>query len=319
MSTPSRTRRLYRAAETAIVKCLRVRRNERFAIVTDAPCRKIAMALYEVAQSLTDPILVEMPVREIHGMEPPQLVAQLLRECDVFIIPTSRSLSHTRARIQACQAGARGATMPGITPSVMIRALNADYARVARLTNRVADLLTRARTARVTSANGTDLTLDLTARPAFSDTGFVHQRGDFSNLPAGEAYAAPLETRSNGIVVIDGSFAPFGLVPAPIRLEVKNGRIASIRNGGKIKAIFDQHGPAERTLAELGIGTNHEAIVTGNVLEDEKALGTVHVAFGNNLGFGGKNRAGIHLDGIIRKPTLWLDKRLIIKNGAFLA
>ena len=72
-------------------------------------------------------------------------------------------------------------------------------------------------------------------------------------------------------------------------------------------------------VAELGIGTNDEAILSGVILEDEKLYGTVHVAFGTNTSFGGTNKADCHYDGIILKPTLYLDDELIIDKGRFVA
>ena len=44
--------------------------------------------------------------------------------------------------------------------------------------------------------------------------------------------------------------------------------------------LLTAHGEDGTSLAELGIGTNEKAILTGNLLEDEKILGTAHVAFG---------------------------------------
>jgi leucyl aminopeptidase (aminopeptidase T) len=71
-------------------------------------------------------------------------------------------------------------------------------------------------------------------------------------------------------------------------------------------------------VAELGIGTNDKALITGNVLEDEKAIGTVHIAFGDNKSMGGKIRVASHLDGVIMDPTVYVDGNLIMKDGKFL-
>ncbi len=312
------TKPLQRAARIVAFDCLAIKPREKAVIVTDAPCRAVGDALWSVLRHHAEAILVEMNPREIHGMEPPQLIAELLNRCDVFIIPTSRSLTHTKARINACRAGARGATMPGITADMMIRTLNADYRRIARLTGRVASRLTSARKARIRTVDGTDLELDLRGRIGDPDTGIVVKSGAFSNLPAGEAYIAPVESKSEGVVVVDGSFAPFGRLSRPVRLEVRHGRIERITGNDRLKAVFDRYGARERVLCELGIGTNYKAIITGNVLEDEKVLGSVHVAFGNNLGFGGRNQASIHLDGVITKPSFWLDDEPVIIKGKLL-
>ena len=72
-----------------------------------------------------------------------------------------------------------------------------------------------------------------------------------------------------------------------------------------------------RNVAELGVGTNKQATLTGNVLEDEKVFGTVHIAFGDNSSMGGKVSVESHLDGILLKPTLIIDGDTIIKDGEF--
>lgn len=66
---------------------------------------------------------------------------------------------------------------------------------------------------------------------------------------------------------------------------------------------------------ELGIGTNDQAIITGNILEDEKVLGTCHVAIGDNSTFGGTVSVASHLDGILRNPSLEVDDKLLLYRG----
>ena len=306
---------LKKAATIVIKDCLHVRGNEKVVIVTDRFCRPIGEALWSVAQDLTDPVLVEITPRSIPGAEPPDLVSKLLISADVFIMPTEFSLTHTQARIQATKNGARGATMPGITVNMMNRTLNADYQRIARLTGKITEKLARTNKVRITTRLGTDLEIIVRGRHAHNDTGIVREPGAFSNLPAGESYIAPVENKSNGVIVVDGSFAPIGKLRQNVTLQVTKGKISKITGNKKMTDIFNTHGPRERVLCELGIGTNYRARITGNVLEDEKVLGTIHVAFGNNLGFGGNNNARIHLDAVLKKPSVWFDNTIVIKNG----
>ncbi|UCC11481.1 MAG: aminopeptidase [candidate division WOR-3 bacterium] len=310
--------KLQNAAHTVIHDCLKIQKYEKVVIVVDEPCRLVGEALWDAAKKIVDPIIIEISPRSIHGEEPPPLIAEVIRKSDVFILPTSRSLTHTRARIEANKHGARGATMPGITPEIMTRSLNADYRRIARVTERLAEILSRGRKARIETGTGAHLELSLMRRKGYIDTGLLHTPGAFSNLPGGEAYIAPEETQSNGKVVFDGSFAPVGFLRKPVTLHVKKGRIMKITGNKNLQTIFGKYGIRERVLCELGIGTNPSAKITGNVLEDEKTLGSIHLAFGNNLGFGGRNKARIHLDGVIRKPTIYIDETLIIKKGKFL-
>ena len=310
--------KLKKASHTAVKDCLGIKKHEKVIIVTDVPCRAIGYALWSAAKELTDPIIIEIVPRKIHGEEPPPLVAEILKHCDVFIMPTSHSLTHTRARIDALKNGARGATLPGITPEIMARSIDADYRNIAKVTRYVTALLSKAKRAVVKTDKGAELVLDLSGRSGYIDTGIIKRPREFSNLPGGEAYIAPLENRSNGTIVVDGSFAPIGGLKRKVTVAVEKGQIVRLSGNKELAHIFSRYGKKEKTLCEFGIGTNYKAKITGNVLEDEKVLGSIHIAFGNNLAFGGKNRAHIHLDGVVKKPSVWIDEKLIIRKGKFL-
>lgn len=309
---------LKKAAGIVVKNCLGVKKGEKVVVVTDRFCRPVGVVLRDALRSITDPIFIEIEPRKIHGEEPPELVAHILKQCDVFIMPTYYSLSHTKSRIEANRHGARGATMPGITTDVMVRTLNADYRKIAQRTRKVAHLLTKARKATIRNDNGTQLELTLERRRAHIDTGIVRNPGECSNLPAGEAYIAPVEDKSNGVAVIDGSFAPVGHIRKDVIVGIKNGKIIDIRGNKTLKTMFKKYGKREKVLCELGIGTNPKAKITGNVLEDEKVFGSIHIAFGNNVGFGGRNKARSHLDAVIKKPSVWLDETLILEKGNLL-
>jgi len=81
---------------------------------------------------------------------------------------------------------------------------------------------------------------------------------------------------------------------------------------------LNEYGKLACNIAELGIGTNDQAILSGRVLEDEKVMGTVHIALGNNFGFGGTCQVPMHLDGILLSPTLTIDGQVVIKDGKHL-
>jgi leucyl aminopeptidase (aminopeptidase T) len=248
-------------------------------------------------------------------------VAGLLKSCDVFMIPTSRSLSHTDARRAACEKGSRGATLPGITEDVVKRSLRADYRSIEERTLKVISMVKGARSARVTTPLGTDITMALEGRDWHEDTGMVITPGAFTNLPAGEAYIAPVEGSASGRMVADGSCAGIGVLEEPIDIEVRGGLAADITGGREAEALVglvSQFGTDGRNIAELGIGTNDQAGLTGNVLEDEKVLGTVHIALGDNKSMGGNVSVPSHLDLIIKNPTLVVDGTELIKDGRLL-
>lgn len=311
---------LYKAAEIALNTCMGVKADETFLVICDEPCRNVGYALWETAKDLCgESLFCEIVPRSSNGEEPPVAVAELLGAVDVALIPTSKSLSHTDARRAASRKGVRIATLPGITEEMIVRTLNADYERIAELSRNIASRLSAAGMVNIKTAKGTDINLWVDSREALADTGLNHVKGSFSNLPAGEAYIAPLENRSQGKIVYDGSVAGIGLLADEvIEVDVKNGIAGNFRGGESAKKLYElikPFGIQGFNIAELGIGTNDKAIITGNVLEDEKVLGTVHIALGDNKSMGGTVGVASHLDGVIREPTVTVDDKVIMENG----
>ena len=303
---------LTEAAETAVEQCLNVTAGESVVVITDDKRASIGEALYGAALGATDDVtILRYPPAEQHGSEPPEPVAAAMLESDVFLAPTTKSLSHTRARGAACDAGARGATLPGITEDVFTTGLDADYAAIEAACDDVLGQIAGANEIRVTSAAGTDITFRIGDREWLSDTGMVHEPGEFSNLPAGEVFVAP-ET-ATGTYVVDGTMMPHGLLEdgQRLRFEVDDGFVTEISDDAirsDVETAAEAVGDAAYTLAELGIGTNVGVDeLVGSVLLDEKAGGTVHIAIGDNAGIGGDTNAPIHLDGILRNPTVYAD------------
>jgi leucyl aminopeptidase (aminopeptidase T) len=314
---------LKEASMIAVKDCMGVKPGEKVLVITDEPLRKIGYTLWEAAKDIgAEAVLTEIIPRKTHGEEPPGPVGDLMKLFDIILIPTSKSLSHTDSRREASKKGVRIATLPDITEESMIRALNADYYGIAKRSEKIAEILTNGSRVRITTAQGTDVNLDINERNGYADTGINHKPGDFSNLPAGEGYIAPLEGKSEGVIVIDGSMAGVGkLKEEVIRIVVKEGFATEITGGeaaNKFHSLIKPFGKQAFNLAELGIGTNDKAQVTGNVLEDEKVMGTVHIAFGDNKSMGGTIRVASHLDGVIMRSTVYVDDNLLMKDGEFL-
>ncbi|TFG78263.1 MAG: aminopeptidase [Thermodesulfobacteriales bacterium] len=314
---------LKKAAEIALKDCMAVKKGERVLIITDEPARKIGYALWEGAKEMgAEAIFTEIITPRSNGEEPPEPIAELMKLVDVILIPTSKSLSHTDSRREASKAGVRIATLPGITEDMMTRTLNADYKKIAKKSDILAEIISKASNIRITSAKGTDINLAVKGRDGHSDTGLNHNPGDFSNLPAGEAYVAPMEGKSEGVIVFDGSMAGVGILKDEvINVKVEEGYATEITGGAgaeKLYSIMEPFGKLAFNLAELGIGTHDKALITGEVLEDEKVIGTVHIAFGDNKSMGGIIRVASHLDGVIMEPTVIVDGETIMDKGKFL-
>ena len=148
---------------------------------------------------------------------------------DVVLAPTVQSLSHTAARKRASEAGARCATLPGVTEEMLARVMSADMEGLRRKGHAVADALDAASEAQITGANGTDLRLDLSGREAIPDAGELTEPGAFGNLPCGEGFISPAD--GSGTLVVDGSLAGIGLAEEPVELVIEGGHLTSARGG----------------------------------------------------------------------------------------
>ncbi|MEF8883502.1 MAG: aminopeptidase [Haloarculaceae archaeon] len=302
-------------AETAVEQCMNLQPGESCAVLTDDERQAIGEALYAVASEITDDaVLVRYPPGDQHGAEPPEPVAAAMAGADVVLAPTTKSLSHTEARTAANEAGARVATLPGITDGVFLMGLDADYDSIRQECERVRDQVAGADQVRVTTALGTDITFEPGTREWQLDTGIVHDPGEMSNLPAGEVFVSP-ET-ATGTYVVDGTMMPHGKLDGQtLEFEVEDGYVTRISDDAVRAEVEDaaaEVGDAAYNLAELGIGTNLAVEdLVGSVLLDEKAAGTVHVAIGDDHGIGGDTHAPIHLDGIVTDPTVYADGGIV--------
>src|SRR5262249_11702959 len=161
-------------------------------VIGDPGTRELAQALHAAAARRgADAVLALMDERATDGTEPPAPIAAALAACDAFLAPTSRSLSHTRARKAASDAGARGATLPGGAPAMLARGMAVDFDALKARTEAITRLLDEAQEAHVSCPHGSDLTLDLRGRRGLPDFGDLTARHAFGNLPAGEGFIAP--------------------------------------------------------------------------------------------------------------------------------
>ncbi len=310
---------LIKSAKTALSVCLGLKSNERLLIVTDSNKHTIGQAFFAAGLETTEHVLLaEMPVAEVNGQEPPQDISDLMLKYDVIVCPTTKSLTHTNARRKACQTGARVATMPNITEDIMIRTLNADYQQIAERTKRIAAILDEGKTAHITTELGTDLRMPIEGIKAIASTGLLLEKGQGGNLPSGEAFLMPQEGTSEGILIADASVASIGKLSKPIKITIKEGFAVKMEGGRQADQLFtmlSRFGRDGLNVAELGIGTNHAARITGIILEDEKVLGTAHVAFGNNISMGGTYDVGIHIDCVITQPSIYIDDKPLMLQG----
>lgn len=311
-----------KCCETLWWECMALAPGETAGVLSDPGTRGVAECFHGFLQAADRECQwLEMPVQDQHGSEPPPAVARWMTGLDVLVMATTKSLSHTRARREACQAGARVASMPGVTREMVERTMGASYGEIHRAGQAVCRVLDGGSRVRLWSAAGTDLRLSIEGRTSHNDDGQIHRPGDFGNLPAGEAFVAPREGSAEGVLVVDAGMAGIGRIGEPVVITVEKGRAVRIEGGTEaacLREILARHGPEAANIAELGIGTHPGARLTGAILEDEKVRGTVHVALGTNAYFGGCVEAGVHLDGVLRHPGLAVDGVRVMEDGVWL-
>jgi leucyl aminopeptidase (aminopeptidase T) len=313
---------LDRVSETVWKECLKVKKSEKALIVTDGSKREIVDSLLRVGKGLCGCGMAGVPRASIHGEEPPEWAAGRMLRVNAVVAPTSFSITHTRAVKQAMERGSRVVTMPNIRKETFLRAIPVDYGKMKQSGERVKQFLS-GNEIRVETRAGTDLTVFRGDREIHNCHGIV-EPGHAFNLPTGEVAFAPLEGKTEGKLIVDASCAPdsetkfgrIGLVKKPFRIDIEGGEAVDCGNGVLWKWITSARNGSN--VAEFAVGTNPKARIIGNILEDEKVLGTSHMAFGTSANIGGDVRSDIHLDAVFRKPTISVDGKAIIREGRFL-
>ena len=239
----------------------------------------------------------------------------------------------------------RGAWTPGITVDMMNRTAAIDYKELGDRCKKLDELFKGAVTVFVTAPGGTDIKIPINNRNLMADDGDFTKPGTGGNIPAGEVFISPVVGGSEGVIVYDGSmtFADGdSILETPITCTVEKGFVKTIEGGAEAKRLLKTITEAEqravayekekklpqgqgavykknaRNIGELGIGLNPAAQITGNMLEDEKAFHTCHFAIGEN--YDNDAPSLIHLDGVVRDPTITLEygdgskKQILVKG-----
>ncbi len=242
----------------------------------------------------------------------------------VIIALSHFSTSHTRFRdllTRVCRA--RYASMPLFDMAMLEGAMNVDWLQLSKTTRSIAAKINTAELIEVSAVNGTRLSFSARGRKAHADTGILTRPGAFGNLPAGEAYIAPLEGTANGKLVLE--WAPTRALENTVTVQVRNGYATKVTGNEEFASYLrdklaenKEHG----NIAELGIGTNRMAKRPDNILESEKILGTIHIALGDNSSFGGRIKTPFHQDFVFFGPTVSLfdeagRKTVLMEKGKF--
>ena len=314
-----------RGALRLLKVCAGATRNDMVLVVLDTEYGyELSRIMMNAAKLLDlDLAVVIMKPRAYPGEEPPSSIVKAMRASNVVICATSMTMFYTKARLSACNAGAKFLSMAGATPSTLAsNAMLADFRKQKKLVERVAKRLTKASLVRVSSDKGTDLEFSVAGRHGHAITGLCRKPGDAQGVPDIEAYVAPIENSPHGRLVVDGSTSVTGLLKTPITIDIYHGKALRFRGGSQAKRLVTM---LKRTrsrnsfrIGEFGFGLNPLARFCGSIIEDEAVMGTAHIALGENRQLGGRNNAPIHVDLVLRRPQVELDGELVLKANRLL-
>ncbi|WP_418282896.1 aminopeptidase [Halorubrum sp. DTA98] len=315
-----------KGASIVVDTCAAIEPDEDVLVVTDWQvsdvAERVAAAANERDANVT---MAMMEPREYDGNEPEDTVAAAMMEADVIITPVHRSITHSSATAEAKENGARVISMVKFTDEQLVRGgLYADYEGMRPHCEEMARKFTEASEARVTSPQGTDVTVDLEGRDGNAHPGIADEPGEFTALVHIESNIAPVEGGTDGTVVFDGAIPnlDIGVLEEPVRMEIEDGAVISVEGGKEAKTIervwAEHDDPAVYNIAQLAVGMNPECPeFNGWFSNDHGRYGNVHFGIGTSSNLGGTTRAPVHFDAMMAEPTLELDGEVVVEDGDF--
>ncbi|MFX1522274.1 MAG: aminopeptidase [Promethearchaeota archaeon] len=319
------------SAKNAMIHVLKMKKNDVVLVVTDEASRNVGDAFYHAA--LKYGCTAQIYVLD-EKYRPLLDISATMRELilgKTIVINAFKGLSEeTPFRLKWGKAllateSIRLGHGAGLTKSMMIEGpMNIDYDKMVEVANKLIKNFENANKVHISAPGGTDVVLYIENRPFSTDT-IISKPPYFANLPCGEVWCGPIETKGDGIIVCDGSIGDIGKVKKPLEITIKNGKIQTLKSEDaklvqKVERLISIDEQA-RIIGELGIGVNPGAKLRGILLEDEKALQTAHIAFGNNQEMeGGQNTSKTHRDFLFYNPTLVItykddSTKQLMRNG----
>jgi len=300
-------------------------------IITDNFTKKVGKAFYNAAINYGCVAeLYLLPKKKRPLIEIPKKMKEMMKGVTILINAFRGLAEETPFRVKWVKSILATKSIKvghgvGITKAMLVDGpMNVDYELMVKKTEHLIKDFENAEIAHVTAPGGTDIVLYIRDR-MFSNDAKITNQPYFANLPCGEIWCGPIESKGDGLIVCDGSIGDIGKVKKPLRISIKSGKIVAIRSEDKklvkkVKQLINLDEYA-RIIGELGIGLNPGAKLRGILLEDEKAINTAHIAFGNNTDMvGGQNTSITHRDFLFYKPTIKVtykdgSTKILMKNG----
>jgi len=310
-----------------IIDLAKVEKGEKVLILCDFYTASLGKLLAAQAfQMDAVPLFTIIPPLKAHADPVPEPVFKMAMEVDAIIAPMMVSIGHTPLRYEALKRGIKLMVLGEVDEAYLTKgAFDVDFYELKPQIEKLAKLVTKAKTARVTNAKGTDITMNIEGRRAQPFTGFA-EKGMLASPPCLEVNCAPVEGTAEGKIVADVSIEDlpsqlgFVLLKEPVECTVSGGFVRDIKGGQEAKKLKEYlaslQDPNIYNIAELGLGMNPSAKADGTSLLDEGSQDNIHIAIGTNEYFpGGKIRAKGHYDLVMSFCTLELDGVPVIKEG----
>jgi leucyl aminopeptidase (aminopeptidase T) len=317
---------LERGARTLVEVNGRVAEGDEVVVVTDPDMEAYAERVRVAAETMGAQVTTcVMPARRQDGQEPPATVAEAMARADVIFSPVRISITHTRAMRSALDAGARAILMTAYTDDILASPalLETDFHGRVPVCRSVGAAFTGGSAVRLTSPRGTDLRFSIEGRVANVLTN-VPDPGELAPVPDIEVNVVPVTGSAQGVLMADASvpYLGIGILDEPIVCRVESGYIVQMEGGPQAKALEEHlrsHGDRNCfNVAELGVGLNPNARLTGEMLEDEGVLGTIHIGIGTSHTLGGEIVAPTHYDLLMWDPTIEVDGSAIQRGKEIL-
>jgi leucyl aminopeptidase (aminopeptidase T) len=319
---PSSIIEMMPGALKVMTQCAAVKPGENVVIACDTHKMRIAEVLASAAYAVGGiPTIVMFPPTGAHGRQVPKPAVGACAQADVFFLPTAWSMTHTDARVEAIKHGARGMTMCEVTEDVLCTGgIKADFEECDRLGRRLGAILSKSKTIRMSTPEGTDLKGEITGRPVQYETGLFREPGQFAAVPNSEINIAPIEGTTEGVIVGNVLLMGYGVIPdEPVTIHVHKGRVTEIEGGKAANYLRETlaafNDPNAYNLAEFGIGLNPCCRPYSTNLDACGRLGQGHHGFGSNYAIGGKIWAPCHIDISYINAIVEFDGKVVLDKG----
>lgn len=311
-------------ARIIVERWCQARQDDVIHFVTDETKVREVTALSNAAENCgAVPKVTMLPKGAIQSGDQIEEMRQIMSYANIIVGCPTFSFITTDAVSYAVHHGARFLSLPLATNHggslLEEEFINMDPQVAARMGKPLQKVLTREDTILVTAPSGTELRFSIKGRRAGLFNGMATRLGTWASASF-EVYISPIETESEGVLILDGSMGYIGLTDHPLEIRLEKGYIKDIGpgpDGDRLRAYLESFHDAEMyCAAEFGIGLNQISRCRGtSYIEDESTYGTFHIGFGRNLALGGDHDALGHFDLVTHRPTITAGGTVIMRDG----